>query len=1078
MRAYSILALGLVALPRPIWPQNITGSITGSVQDPSGGNVPNAAVTATDTATGEKHDTATTPAGVYVLPLLPLGSYELAVESPGFKRYVRSNLRLGADQRLRVDVQLELGALSEQVRVTAEPPAIKTDEATVGSSFTPLQIENLPVGREVFNAMRVLPGVQPGPRGIASGNINGSRANATDYEMDGLSAVSSNLTDVTLQPITEMVEELAVQTAQYSADQGRGSAQVSLTTRPGTNEFHGTLFHFFQNNALNANSFMSNAVGTQKPTQRYNLFGGSLGGPVLLPRYNGRNRTFFNVGYEGIRERGFGEQVSSVPSAAMRSGDFRGMNAIFDPASTRPGPDGRGFVRTPFANNQIAASQIHPVASNLLAVSYPLPNRPGAANNYVRQGATPTDSDAVNVRGDHNFSDRSRLSMRYILRQTLATSLLRYDGPAAAGDGSLSLLQDNSTQAGSVDHTYVFTPALINNFRFGIYRMRQVFSGPGTFEDWSAKVGLQNVPGDKFPLVTIVGLSGFGGANVFDGFPGRNWNLGNSLTWVRGRHSIKTGFEYRHFVFADARGTASTFAFDNRATMDPQTSRLGEAFASFLTGYPSTASLNLVRREGFNLITDYYAGYVHDDFKLNRNLTLNIGLRWETTTPRKEANNFQSVFDLASQTLKIAGRDGYPRTLHDTDWNNFQPRFGFAWLPFDGQKTVIRGGYGLFFLPADVTGNSLVLGPWQKNTSWVTPDNGITFPVTFSSAFPRVTLDPSAPAEVTPTTNVNWVPRDSPSPYTQQWSFNVERELSSGMVAEIGYVGTRGLHLDMGINLNQVPPHLLGPGNAQSRRPYPLVGNITTIRTSPTGASTYHSMQLRIERRLARGFGVQIGYTLSKSIDNTSGTNAFRDFGFSAVQNNYDLRAERSVSGFDATHVLGYNFIWQLPYGKDRRYSSGGWLDYVIGGWNLSALSTIRSGRPLTMGVAPNQTGSLGGGIRPNRIRDTPLPDEERNRLRWCDASGFVAPPQFTFGNSSRTEPRLREPGALDLDFLLAKEVRFSESKRLQLRSEFFNALNHYNPGTPNTVIGNAAVTQITTGNPGRTIQLSLRLYY
>jgi hypothetical protein len=768
-----------------------------------------------------------------------------------------------------------------------------------------------------------------------------------------------------------------------------------------------------------------------------------------------------------------------VPTAAARGGDFTGQGPIYDPATTERNPAGSGYVRRLFPGNRIPASRIDPVASNMLGVAYPLPNRAGLVNNFVREGATPAAANAVNVRGDIHLSNASRLSLRYIYRKSEITNLMPFEGPAGAGSDSVRLFEKESHNAAGLDHTYLFTPSLVNNFRFGVYKNEIVGGGPGTYENWPAKLGLKNAPGDKFPVVTISGLSPFGGSNVQGGFPADNWNVSDSVTWIRGRHAVKTGFEYRHLVFLDARASGSSFGFDNSATWNPLTSRDGDAFAGFLLGIPRNSSVNLRLPEGFNLRWHYLGGFVHDDIKVSSALTLNVGLRWETTTPRKEANDYQSVFDLASRTLKLAGRDGYPRTLRDTDWMNFSPRFGFAYLPFGSAKTVIRGGYGIFMAPSDVTGNSHTLGPWNVSEAWQTPDNGITFPLTLSTAFPLVVLDPKAPYRVTTGTSVNWMPRAYNDPYMQQWSLNFQRELPGALVVEGGYLGTRGLHLEMNINLNQVPPALLGPGNAQLRRPYPEVNNINSGRSAPIGASTYHSLQLRLERRLKNGVAMHAAYTLSKSIDNASGVHDWRDYGFSAVQNNHDLRAERSVSGFDRTHNLGFDAVWQLPFGSGRKYlATRGILGHILGGWNLSTLSTLRTGRPLVMGTQGNRTGSLGGGSRPNRLNDTPLPGNQRSRLRWFNPAGFELPPQYVFGDTSRTEPRLRGPGNLNLDFLLAKEFRFRENVRLQLRSELFNAMNHYNPGMPNTSIGNLAAGVITGGNAGRVVQLSLRLHY
>lgn len=1072
------MAFLVIALITVAYAQGITGTITGLVSDPSGARVVGANVTALNVDTGIRYSTASNDTGAYVLPLIPVGRYELTIENSGFKKLTRSDLQLGADQRLRVDAFLELGAVAEGVTISGEAPLVKTDVSSLGSSFVPSQLENLPIGRDALNMMKSIPGVQASKWGFSAGNINGSRDATSDYKVDGTPAATTSLNGVVAAPILELVEEVVVQTANYSAEFGRGSTQINLTTRAGTNQYHGTLFHYFQNNVLNANSFMNNMYGNTRPILRHNLFGGTIGGPVQLPRlYNGHNRTFFSFGYQGARQRGYGQRISSVPTEDMRQGDFAGQATIFDPATTRVLPGG-AYARDPFAGNRIPTARLDPIALKMMGIAYPLPNRAGLANNFVRAGATSNTTNTTNERIDHNFNDKHRLTARHIWASSDAANFLRFDGPAGAGSNSERLHDHGPAHIVSTDYTYLIRPNLINDFRFGFNYQHIAGDGPGTYEGWPEKLGLTNVPGDKFPVVNITEFSPFGGSNLAIVTHARNFNFTESLVWVRGRHTIKTGFDYRRLAYNIARGSDVTFSFNTLPTRDVVSGRSGTGFAAFLLGIPANTNLSLLAPEGFQYRWSYYAAYLQDDFRLSSRVTLNLGLRWDTTTPRTELNNYQSAFNLRTLNLDFAGENGYPRTLYNTNLKNFQPRVGLAITPFGNNRTVIRAGYGLFYMLPNTTGDGgFAVGPWNRTQSWFSQDNGISFPLTLQNSVPAVSL--SGPFVLSPMTGVPYIDRNYPDGYMQQWNFNIQRVLPGSTILEAGYTGSRGSHLQIeSLQLNQVPAALLGPGNAQQTRPYPTRGGINAVYP-PLGNSTYHALQLRAERRLASGVAFQVSYTLSKSIDNASAFFDWRAYGYTSIQDNYNLRAEKSVSGFDVTHNLAYDFVWQLPFGKGRKLlNSGGIANALFGGWNLSVMSTAMSGRPLIMRTLNNLTGSMGGGSRPNRLSDVPLQGEARGLQQWFNPAGFAEPAPYTFGNTSRTEPRLREPGVFSLDTMFAKEFSLSEKKRLQFRSELFNLMNHFNPGAPNTMIGYRAAGQITSGSGGRSIQLSLKLYY
>ena len=1073
VRRVLVVCLCLALLAGAATAQEITGTITGSVQDPAGAQIPGAPILATNVDTGIAYKASTTDAGIYVLLLLPAGHYRVSIEMAGFKRFVRENITLAPDQRLRVDMPLELGSMSEQISVTAETPVLRTEQSSTGGNFQPSRIEALPVGRSPDTLMQLLPGVQAhATQGLWVGNNNGSPGATTDLKVDGVPATNNNNGLVTATPVLELVEQVVVQTSNYSAEFGRGATQVEMTTRPGGNRILGTLFEYFGNDALDANSFMSNFYGGAKPIQRSNVFGGTISGPVYLPKlYDGHNRTFFTFGYQGTRDRGYGQVVSSVPTETMRAGNFAGGTAIYDPVTTRGNPAGAGFVRDVFPANVVPAARMDPVSLKVMEVALPLPNLPGTANNYVNNGATLSPSDAWNTRVDHNFSQANRMTARYLYRRVFSTNLVAYPGPGGSGSLGGQLQKNVFNHSISADDTSTLRPNLVNNAHFGYFRNYSPATSPGTGEDWASKVGLKGVGPDKFPQMRMTALTGVGGGAYSIQTPGNTYQLSDSLLAVHGRHTIKAGFEYRKLLYDtwDAGASSGNFNFNTLPTANIQTQRLGLGFASYLLGIPSNSTVLLQYKGGSKFRWNSYSAFVQDDYRASSRLTLNLGLRWETETPRREVNKRQSQFNLSTLRLEYAGQNGYPETLHNNNWKNFAPRAGFAYTLTGDGRTVVRGAYGLFYLTTNTTEGrtAFTTGPWSRSYSFTSLDNGVTFPVALRNGLPPMSLDD--PFTVSLLTGVMWIARDYPTAYMQQWSFNVQRDVGADTVLEAGYVGTKGTHLRLTYDLNQIEPSLLGPGNTQSRRPYPTVGGITASG-APVGNSNYHALQFRFERRMIGSFSYQGAYTFSKSIDNASQAN---------VQNNYDLRAERSLSLFDLRHNLAFGLMYRLPVGKGRSLlSSGGVLGAVLGGWNFGVLSSVRSGIPLSMLTVTNLTGSMSGGSRPNRLRDGKLSGDARGRMRWFDQAAFALPEPYTFGNTSSTEPGLQAPGQFNCDLLLAKEFRLTDTKRLALRSEFSNALNHFNPGSPDTTIGGPGVGVITTGNSGRTIQLALRLHF
>ncbi len=1073
--------MSIVLLAVSAFGQSITGTINGAVEDPSGARVGGATISALNQDTNVRYPASMTGAGLYAIPDLPLGKYTLTVEANGFKKSVRMDLPVGADDRLRVDVRLELGGTSETVTVSSAAPLVESERATLGGSFTQAQFDALPIGRDPLNTLALVPGSTPGNGGFATAVFNGGHEETTDYKVDGAAQTIATTFRAGQGPIEEMVEEVVLQSSNYSAESGHGSSQISVNTISGTNQFHGVLFEYFQNEDMNANSFFNNLHGTPRSISRQNLFGATLGGPIWIPKvYNGHNRTFFTFGFEGTRSFNPSAFVSTVPSLAMRTGNFVGQPVIYDPATTTA--NGSSYTRTPFPGNIVPTNRFDPVALNILANSYPLPNAPGTAagaNNYNSAGSSPLSNTYLQGRVDHNFSEKHRVTARYLRWYQSVFNFDRWPGPSGAP--TKNNVQNNDVQDTtlSLEYTYVLRADMVNTLRWSYFREHQALSGPGTDENWAGQLGLKGAGPQEFPLVAITGLTGFGGANLTNSIPGDNYSLGDTLLMFKGRHSIKIGFEWRYLrdqTYSPGAAPAGSFSFNTQPTDNPANNALGNGFASFLLGIPNSTSITANPTVPYNVTWQYYDAFVQDDFRVSKKLTLNLGMRWELNTPYKESHNYMSAFDLKTGMLDYAGVN-YPTTLFNSNYKTFGPRFGLAYSPFDDGKTVIRGGFGLFWLPNSAIGGSPFtgVGPWAQTLAFPTLD-GINFPITLSGGIPPVPLN--QPVIITPALNVNTVERDFTPPYMQMWNINVQRQIGGYTLVQVGYVGNNGHHLESNMELNQVPAALLGPGNSQLRRPYPLVGSIRDgAAGTPIGNSSYEALQIQMQHRFQHGFSAQIAYTFSKSLDEFLGNLSFGSFVGTVVQDYNNIRAERALSVFNQPEKLSWAFVYRLPVGKGRDFlNRGGWVDALIGGWNLSSLSSLESGMPLVFTTAQNLTGSIDGGSRPNRLASGLLSGSNRGLSEWFNPAAFVSPPAYIFGNDSRTEPQLYAPGVFNVSAQLQKEIHFGEKRFVEFRCQAGNVLNHFNPGMPNTNIGAPGVGTITSGNGGRGLTLVLKL--
>ena len=809
---------------------------------------------------------------------------------------------------------------------------------------------------------------------------------------------------------------------------------------------------------------------------------------MWLPKiYDGRNRTFFFFTPEFTRQVGQGLSQSTVPTVLERAGNFSQSGAngsavpIFDPFTTRA--SGNSFTRDPFPGSIVPRNRFNPVGTAMLEQGYPAPNGAGAANNFVAAGGAVTNNDAWMIRGDHNFSPANRLSIRYLRTVNIAQNPQAYPGfPGQGGSAAATNKQnDGYVNSAVLRHTSSLRPNVLNEFVYGLLFNTSYLNPVSANQGWAQKLGIKNAAPYLFPSVSPAGYSGLFGGNLSEEGD-VDHQVADNITWMKGAHSIKGGFEFRRLYFRNQQpggNTAGSFTFNTQPTRNPSltgNAAGGQSIASLLLGVPtsSTLGINDLKWGGF---WRYYAGFVQDTWKVSPKLTLTYGLRYEYTRPRQETHNRQSVFDLGTQSLRFAGENGAPTTLFNADGNNFAPRIGLAYAPFGDTKTSIRAAWGIFHLPVHNLG--ALSGQFGKgftaSRTFQTTDNGITFPLTLSEAFPVVPVERT----LVPNDSVATIGPDYPAPYVNQWTFSIQREMLRNTLFELTYVSQKGTRLPVaGVELNQVPTALLGPGNAQLRRPYPNLNSVNSPY-KPVGNSIYHALQMKLEHRFASGLNLLGWYSFGKSIDDSSGIQGFRTIGTLSVQDNYNLRAERSLSTYDRPHTAVMTAVYELPFGAGKPFAGGNKaLSAVVGGWQVNGILTLRSGVPLSMGTSQNNTGSLGGGSRPNRLRSGQLPESERSVARWFDTSAYAAPPQFQFGNTSRTEPNVRGPGTAALDFSLFRNIRVGERVNFQIRAEAFNALNRVNLNDPNTSIGSPAVGTITASNDARIVQLGARFTF
>ncbi len=1143
-----MIAMALVCAP--IWAQ--TASVTGRVTDPSGGVVPGASVTLVNQATALETRAVCNAEGYYTVSLLPPGAYRLAVEKLGFKPIRERDLQLAVGQVARLDYVLQVGSVNEAIEVNARAILLDSETSSLGAVIGSKQVTELPLlGRNSYALAMLVPGVRPSSGvnnlvidqiSTVSYSINGQRASSNEFLLDGAPNSAAAQNQPVINPNPDMVQEFKVETNSFSAEFGRAAGGVfNVVTRSGSNDLHFTLYEFFRNEKLNANDWFANRSGRQRPPFKFNQFGGTIGGPVRIPKvYDGRNKTFFFFNSETVRFIQGITFTASLPDPRQLTGDFSNLRqtngsavTLFDPATTAS--VGTGFTRTPFPNNVIPAGRINPVSRNLARLMPP-PTTLGAsygAINYVRTDGNIVNKDSFSPRVDHNFGDKNRLFFRYsyddtpYLRAPVYGQERKNIAPTA---GPQTFTRWNSV----VEDTHIFSPTTIATLRYSATRLvnfRRPYSDNFDIESLGFPANLRQGMVDpvSLPAITINGLSvagsipniivgGIIGATDLIRFGNTQQNLQGAVTRNFSKHTVKMGGEYRVIQFNNWQtgDQATNFSFGPNFTQGPNpaspTANTGLGLATFLLGIPG-GGVNPA--PALAQTNKYMAGYVQDAWKVTPRLTVNLGLRYDFETPRTDRYNQLSNFDFAAPSpLKVAGLElkggltfpgvnGRSRYNARPDRNNIAPRVGIAWRA--NSKTVIRTGGGLFY--AGLTGLGGGTGPfglsgYQAPTAIVSSLDGVTPIVTLSNPYPNGFNKPTGSSAGLATLlgqAVQFFDYGNYTPYSGQWNLGIQRELPGSVLLEISYAGSRGVGLFENRQWNQLDPSQLSQGDALRQQvANPFFGQIAVgtlasrtvaraqlLRPLPQfdgvasqNASWATSSYHALEMKAEKRFASGMNVMASYTYSKTMDYGIGTFGGESLGGGGVQNWYNLAAEWSSSTIDQTHRYIMNAVYELPFYKKQAGFLPKVLGGWQLGGIWMGFSGGPLGIGSNVNNTFSQGGGQRPNWNGTSPCVANP-TADRWLDSSVFTNPSAYAFGNLGRTFNGCRSDVTSQIDMTLTKNTRIREKLNVQFRTEMFNITNTVRFSPPNQMFGNPQFGQIAAqNNQPRVIQFGLKLIF
>jgi hypothetical protein len=1107
------------------WAQQITGSIRGTIVDPSGATVEGATVTAKQTETGLTRTAMTDHAGAYILLELPVGHYELTTEAKGFQKYLQQGITLNVNETATIAIHLAVGSETQVVQVTADAQMIQETVTSLGKVILEHEILDLPLDGRNFTQLGTLqPGVVPLTPGLKQAGsslregqsyaVNGQRPESNNFLIDGANNFNGVDGGFVLKPPVDAITEFRILTHNSTAEFGNSlGSTTNIITKSGTNGFHGAVWEFLRNDAFDATNYFA---ATTEPLKQ-NQFGATFGGPIR------KDKTFFFVFYEGFRNRQGETAGATVPSLKQRNGDFselcpEGFTGGFcnNPAHQL----GIGFVNPafPVPNNQLPFLSpfgpfgISSFAQNLLSL-FPLPNN--GLNTFTSTQTKQDDSNQGGLRVDHYLSSSDSLNFRYMISDGT-----RFDplSPAGASVPGFPIGENHRAQDVVAQETHTFSPSVIGVLRFSFLRNKFLFgertnhTSPSTL-GFGYQPSLDLAVGPPFMQVngyTTVGDPITGPRNSYE----NAYDYTGSLSWVRGKHELKFGggFEHLHVNVLQGIATNGFFVFAPFPLTD--------AFASFLVGQPV---FFLQGRGDFarGINGKSLNGYVQDTYKATSRLTLTLGLRYDLPSPYTEIHNRQTLWVPGRQSavvpsappgLLYPGDKGVPAGLIPTFKKAFAPRVGIAWDPTGNGKWLVTSAYGIFYEPY-YTGQG---GPLQSPISappYLQTEQialGPTQPLNFAD--PYNGNPPAAGTFATPLTNLT-LAANLPLPYTQDWDLNIQRSLGKDLLLEVGYVGTKGTKLPRFIEGNPaiyIPGVTVGSGgsispisttdNADQRRIHSgctLADPPSNCQFSSTGLisgvanSSYNALEASLKQRFSHGLSFLASYTYSKAIDdvssfNISGSGSIQVAGENDLaQNPFNLAAERGQSLFDARHRLVFSYQWSLPFWQHQE----GWYQHVLGGWQLNGIATAMSGTPFTVfdsrdvseqGGAPEITGFSAN--RPDLVAGQNPNAGPRTVGAWLNTNAFarITPdpnsPVQQFGTEGRNINV--GPRYANWDFAASKNIRLSESKDVQFRAELFNVLNHTNFHLPNSDISSPTFNQILAAEPPRLVQFALKFLF
>ena len=1048
------------------------GSVVGTVKDPSGLPMPNSTVKIRSLATNITRETMTSATGDFDFVAVQPGQYALTAKQQGFKETTQ-NFQLVVGQRVELNVSMQLGAESQSITVGANNVTVDTVSSDVSNVRTRQQVTDLPLNSRNFTQLvQLAPGVNnhgnstnssnggyTAGRGTSGAVVNGNPSDIGIYLFDGIQSVDADANVLIFYPPVDAIQEFKVQSSAAPAAYGGGPSIINVTFRSGTNDLHGALYEFVRNSNFDAKNFFDSPTKPIPPFHM-NEFGANVGGPVVIPHlFNGKDRLFFFADYEGKRVSQAQTYVSTVPVAAFRAGDFSALlpNTVLHVPGTT----------TPLPNNQV--QQIDPTSAKLMTL-YPLPNIPGSGlvSNYLYNGALINNIDQGDIRIDYR-TNNSAIFGRFS-KENPATNNPGYLPAPAVGGGpgypGLTLAPGTQVVLG---YGRSIGPTKYYEIRAGYSRlMEDIIDTDTSRGNLAEQLGIPNansgVPG--MSTISVSGMASLGDGNGSLQKANNLWEVAQALSWVKGRHELKFGFNWMvtTFAFFTPPKPVGAFTFNGSYT--------GSGLADFLYGRPTSSQIDITKY--FTLTRHRPSLYVQDNWRVTSKLTLNLGIRDELVTPWKERHNRMAVFDPSNGgNLVPLGTPGYPAdTVTDGRYTNISPRVGFAYS--FNPKTVIRGGFGVFYAYETYNSNPMAKNAPFNGSVITTNSTGAAgyaaaLPISAGFSATRPDLFPAAG------TAFQVFRRAFPNPSANEWNLNVQRQLSSNDTLSVAYVGQNGVHVLANPNINMAIP---GAGAVASRRPYPNLSD--GILNCTCANSTFNSLQITYINRLSSGLDFQGAYAYAHSLDTSSGnTNAV------GIQNPANLRAYRGNSDFDVRHNLVLSWSYELPFGHGKKFASGarGVLQTAIGGWRFNSIDTFAAGAPFTPVMVSSLLNSGSVVQWPNRIGSGSV--SNRTIRAWFNPADFVSPGNYVFGNSGRNI--LFGPGTRQFDLSVFKNFPFKESasRHLEFRAEAFNIFNTPQFNNPNAQIGNAAVGTITSaGAPllfqrtSREIQLALKLYW